>query len=173
MSRKETEPVVNVVQDGSQSSSCVRRTCESDSCWSWLVCGVCALCNIIICGLTYSYGILFPSLLDEFKQGKATTGMRNFFESRCCKYVVDQITTQVTWKLLFHFIPVHRKRRIKVSLHLSEDSSILPKVFICVPFSPLLLRTSEHLSDFEVLFWAKVDILDFTPGAPWPNISPF
>ena len=79
MSRKETESAVNVVQDGSQSSSCVRRTCESDSCWSWLVCGVCALCNIIICGLTYSYGILFPSLLDEFKQGKATTGMRTFF----------------------------------------------------------------------------------------------
>lgn len=75
MSRKETEPAVNVVQDGSQSSSCVRRTCESDSCWSWLVCGVCALCNIIICGLTYSYGILFPSLLDEFKQGKATTAL--------------------------------------------------------------------------------------------------
>lgn len=75
MSRKETESAVNVVQDGSQSSSCVRRTCESDSCWSWLVCGVCALCNIIICGLTYSYGILFPSLLDEFKQGKATTGL--------------------------------------------------------------------------------------------------
>ena len=36
---------------------------------------MCAFCNIIICGLTYSYGILFPSLLDEFKQGKAKTGI--------------------------------------------------------------------------------------------------
>ena len=36
---------------------------------------VCAFCNIIICGLAYSYGILFPSLLDEFQQGKAMTGI--------------------------------------------------------------------------------------------------
>lgn len=75
MSRKETESAVNVLQDGVQSSLCVKHTCKSDSCWSWLVCGVCALCNIIICGLTYSYGILFPSLLEEFQQGKATTAL--------------------------------------------------------------------------------------------------
>lgn len=39
-----------------------------------MVCAVCAFCNSIICGLTYSYGIFFPALLDEFHQGKANTG---------------------------------------------------------------------------------------------------
>ena len=39
------------------------------------------------------------------------------------------------------YTPVHRKRRIKVPLHLSVDSSILPKkILICVPFSRLRWR---------------------------------
>lgn len=46
---------------------------EQDSCWSWLVCFGAVLSNVIICGFTYSYGILFPALLDEFQQGKAKT----------------------------------------------------------------------------------------------------
>ena len=45
-----------------------------DSCWSWLVCFAAVLSNVIICGFTYSFGILFPALLDEFQQGKAKTG---------------------------------------------------------------------------------------------------
>lgn len=65
---------INVNQDGFQQFQARRNSCDPDSCWSWLVCVVCAFCNIIICGLTYSYGILFPSLLDEFQQGKAKTG---------------------------------------------------------------------------------------------------
>lgn len=44
-----------------------------DSCWSWLVCFAAVLSNVIICGFTYSFGILFPALLDEFQQGKAKT----------------------------------------------------------------------------------------------------
>jgi len=67
-----TEIIVN--QDGLQQFQARRKSCDPDSCWSWLVCVVCAFCNIIICGLTYSYGILFPWLLDEFQQGKAKTG---------------------------------------------------------------------------------------------------
>lgn len=50
-------------------------SCELDSCWSWIVCASCTLCNIIICGVPFSYGILFPALLDEFHQGKATTAL--------------------------------------------------------------------------------------------------
>jgi len=64
---------INVNQDGFQQFQARRNSCDPDSCWSWVVCVVCAFCNIIICGLTYSYGILFPSLLDEFQQGKAKT----------------------------------------------------------------------------------------------------
>lgn len=45
-----------------------------DSCWSWVVCFAAVFSNVVICGFTYSYGILFPALLDEFQQGKANTG---------------------------------------------------------------------------------------------------
>ncbi|KAJ7335982.1 hypothetical protein OS493_013348 [Desmophyllum pertusum] len=46
---------------------------HQDSCWSWVVCFAGVVSNVIICGFTYSFGILFPALLDEFKQGKAKT----------------------------------------------------------------------------------------------------
>lgn len=42
-----------------------------DGCWSWLVCLAAVVSNVLICGFTFSYGILFPAILDEFKQGKA------------------------------------------------------------------------------------------------------
>lgn len=48
-----------------------------DSCWSWVVCFAAVFSNVVICGFTYSYGILFPALLDEFQQGKANTGNTN------------------------------------------------------------------------------------------------
>lgn len=60
-------------------------TCEEtntprqDGCWSWVVCFAAVISNILICGFTYSYGILFPALLDEFQQGKANTGNRYSF----------------------------------------------------------------------------------------------
>lgn len=44
-----------------------------DSCWSWVVCFAGVVSNVVICGFTYSYGILFPALLEEFKEGKANT----------------------------------------------------------------------------------------------------
>lgn len=51
-----------------------------DSCWSWVVCFAAVFSNVVICGFTYSYGILFPALLDEFQQGKANTGNTNNIE---------------------------------------------------------------------------------------------
>jgi len=50
-----------------------RSSPQQDSCWSWLVCFAGVVSNVAICGFTYSYGILFPALLDEFQQGKAKT----------------------------------------------------------------------------------------------------
>lgn len=57
-----------------QVVTCAERTSpQQDSCWSWLVCFAGVVSNVIICGFTFSYGILFPALLDEFQQGKAKT----------------------------------------------------------------------------------------------------
>lgn len=53
-----------------------RMSPQQDSCWSWVVCFAGVISNIVICGFTFSYGILFPALLDEFQQGKANTGKK-------------------------------------------------------------------------------------------------
>ena len=47
---------------------------QADTYWSWIVCLAGIICNIIVLGSSYSYGILFSSLLDEFKKGKSVTG---------------------------------------------------------------------------------------------------
>ena len=47
---------------------------QQDTKWSWFVCFAGLVCNVITCGFAYSYGILFPNLLDEFQEGKAKTG---------------------------------------------------------------------------------------------------
>ena len=58
-----------------QIATCAERISpRQDSCWSWVVCFAGVVSNIVICGFTFSYGILFPALLDEFQQGKANTG---------------------------------------------------------------------------------------------------
>ncbi|XP_022781341.1 monocarboxylate transporter 12-like [Stylophora pistillata] len=50
-----------------------RRVHKHDSGWAWLV-GVCGcLCNVFTLGCSYSFGVMYPSLLDEFKRGKAQT----------------------------------------------------------------------------------------------------
>lgn len=51
-----------------------RKLRQPDSCWSWIVCAAGVTCNIIVIGCTYCFGIIFPSLLDEFKEGKSKTG---------------------------------------------------------------------------------------------------
>jgi len=45
-----------------------------DSKVSWFVCVCSSLANVIIMGCLYTYGILFPRILDEFQAGKARTG---------------------------------------------------------------------------------------------------
>ena len=47
---------------------------QPDSPYAYLVCFCGVVCNLIMFGCSYSYGLLFPSLLDEFKEGKAKTG---------------------------------------------------------------------------------------------------
>ena len=51
-----------------------RRLRQPDTWWSWVVCAAGVTCNIIVIGCTYCFGIIFPSLLEEFKAGKSKTG---------------------------------------------------------------------------------------------------
>ncbi|KAJ7389900.1 hypothetical protein OS493_028361 [Desmophyllum pertusum] len=55
------------------TSSPTRKTRQPDSPYAYLVCFCGVVCNLIVFGCSYSYGLLFPLLLDEFKQGKAKT----------------------------------------------------------------------------------------------------
>jgi len=58
-----------------QPNTCSAKNPEPDTCWSWVVCLACAISNIIITGIAVSYGIIFPTLLEEFQQGKAKTAL--------------------------------------------------------------------------------------------------
>ena len=53
-----------------------RRVHKHDSGWAWLVAVCGCLCNVFTLGCSYSFGVIYPSLLDEFKRGKAQTGNR-------------------------------------------------------------------------------------------------
>ena len=47
---------------------------QPDSLYAYLVCFCGVLCNLIMFGCSYSFGLLFPLLLEEFEEGKAKTG---------------------------------------------------------------------------------------------------
>ena len=67
----------NIVADDSSEkiNNCSVKKPQPDSCWSWVVCVACAISNTIIVGIIISYGIIFPTLLEEFHEGKAITGV--------------------------------------------------------------------------------------------------
>ena len=74
--RQQQLSVVQTVYASEQAItySASRNSVQPDSCWSWVVCLACAVSNIIICGIIISYGVMFPTLLAEFQQGKGLTG---------------------------------------------------------------------------------------------------
>ena len=54
---------------------------QPDSLYAYLVCFCGVLCNLIMFGYSYSFGLLFSLLLEEFKEGKAlenTSKMKPF-----------------------------------------------------------------------------------------------
>ena len=68
----------SIVSDDSSSkkmNNCSVKNPQPDSCWSWVVCVACSISNTIIVGIIISYGIIFPTLLEEFQEGKAITGV--------------------------------------------------------------------------------------------------
>ena len=68
--------IMTDVEDRRYLACCriTRRVHKHDSGWAWVVviCG--SLCNAFVLGCSYSFGVIYPSLLDEFKRGKAQTG---------------------------------------------------------------------------------------------------
>ena len=48
--------------------------CRPDSWWSWLVCAASALSVLIVAGITYSFGLLLPPLMDHFNETRQATG---------------------------------------------------------------------------------------------------
>ena len=76
-------------QDGTRRSIGMTRKGPTprhqDSAFSWLVAFCGFLSNVIILGCSYSYGVLFPELLQEFHAGKATTG------ERCAPFTLERI----------------------------------------------------------------------------------
>ena len=51
-----------------------RRAHKHDSGWAWVVGITGSLCTVLAIGCSYSFGVIYPSLLDEFNQSKAKTG---------------------------------------------------------------------------------------------------
>ena len=45
-----------------------------DSWWSWIVCVSAAICNAVNLGMTLSFGVLFPVLMDYFDETRERTG---------------------------------------------------------------------------------------------------
>lgn len=49
--------------------------CRPDSCWSWLVCAGSTMLVVIIMGITYSFGLLLPPLMETFDETRQTIGI--------------------------------------------------------------------------------------------------
>ena len=57
------------------SSCCMStRVHKLDGMWSWVVCVAGILSNVLVLGSPYTFGVIFPTLLDELNEGKAKTG---------------------------------------------------------------------------------------------------
>lgn len=57
-----------------QPNICTAGNPQPDTCWAWVVCLACTVSNVIVGGIVVSYGVIFPTLLEEFQEGKAKTG---------------------------------------------------------------------------------------------------
>ena len=47
-----------------------------DSCWSWLVCFASGISVAIVAGVTYSFGLLLPPLMENFEETRQAAGKR-------------------------------------------------------------------------------------------------
>lgn len=54
--------------------NCLKATHQQDSSWSWVVCICAAICQMIYMGILRSFGVLFPTLMEEFQSTRERTG---------------------------------------------------------------------------------------------------
>ena len=54
-----------------------------DSCYSWVVCICGTLASAVTIGLMFSFGVLYPVLLDHFKESKDKTGIARIHMQLC------------------------------------------------------------------------------------------
>lgn len=47
--------------------------------WGWVICTAAFVAQLIVMGIHNSFGILYTTLLEEYKKSKAETGMLRFF----------------------------------------------------------------------------------------------
>ena len=66
----EDEETAKVNQDNDKP------TCRPDSWWSWLVCAASAVSVFIVAGITYSFGLLLPPLMEHFNASRQATGIK-------------------------------------------------------------------------------------------------
>lgn len=91
------------------------KTCrQPDSPYSYVVCFCGFLCILIAIGCSYSYGLLFPVLLDEFKEGKAKTGIK-------IRLLIDRHNIP-----LFVCLTMHRKCSRENVVHFREINGLEP-----------------------------------------------
>ena len=80
LSEPQKSVVVRLLRRGKSAN---QRPCrQQESAYSWLVCISGLLASTLVFGVSYSYGVLFPVLLNEFQQGKARTGKSDNINSK-------------------------------------------------------------------------------------------
>lgn len=65
--------------------------------WGWVICAAAFVAQLIVMGIHNSFGILYTTLLEEYKKSKAETGMLNFllhacFQEKAKRIYIDQFT---------------------------------------------------------------------------------
>lgn len=56
----------------------------TDTGWCWILCLLAALCNALHFGVSLSFGVVLPCLLEQFKQSIDITGTSEKRTHTCC-----------------------------------------------------------------------------------------
>ena len=52
---------------------------SQDSVWSWFICFCSSICMMLTLGFSFALGVLFPVLMNSFKENRERTGKMNHF----------------------------------------------------------------------------------------------
>ena len=73
-----------------------RRAHKHDTGWAWVVAASGSLCTVLAIGCSYSFGVIYPALLDEFAKGKAQTGKRRVSVATGKKKLISYLVSSVS-----------------------------------------------------------------------------